>query len=66
MKIIQCSGVAWIYGHLTGGGVCLAWVYVHSSLCKIFLGVMVLHGSLFIWRGHLPRVCVVSPRCETY
>ena len=34
MKLIQCSGVAQIYGHLeeAEGGVCLPWVYVHSAI----------------------------------
>ena len=31
VKLIQCSGVAWIYGQLRG--VHLPWVYVHSSIC---------------------------------
>ena len=33
MKLIQCSGVAYIYGQLEGrGGVILPWVYVHSAI----------------------------------
>ena len=35
VKLIQCSGVAWIYGQLTGG-VHLHWVYVHSSIYETY------------------------------
>ena len=34
-ELIGCNGVAEIYGQLE---VCLPWVYVHSSMGKIYWG----------------------------
>ena len=79
MKPIQCSGVAWIYGQLTGGGVHLPWVYVHSSICETDLVQWccmelwsIDRGSICIW-----YMCILlyvkvigvylhSSICETY
>ena len=38
VKLIWCSGVAYIYGQLEeGGGVSLPLVYVHSAICETYL-----------------------------
>ena len=38
VKLIWCSGVAYIYGQLEeGGGVSLRLVYVHSAICETYL-----------------------------
>ena len=38
MKLMQCSGVAEIYGQLEEGvGICLPWVYVHSAIYDTYL-----------------------------
>ena len=55
VKLIWCSGVAWIYDQLTGGpsafGIC-----AFASMSNSF-GVVVLHGSMMDWLGvHLPWV----------
>ena len=34
VKLIGCNGVAWMYGWLEG--VCLPWVYVHSSISETY------------------------------
>ena len=37
MKLIQCSGVAYINGQLEKrGGVSLPCVYVHSAICETY------------------------------
>ena len=33
IKLIQCSGIPYIYGHLEEG----ALVYVHSAICETYL-----------------------------
>ena len=35
IKLIQCSGIPYIYGHLEG--VHLPYVYVHSAICETYL-----------------------------
>ena len=46
MKLIWCCGITQICGQLEEG----ALVYVHSSICKTYMGVVVLHRSMLNWK----------------
>ena len=34
VKFLGCYGVSWMYGQFWG--VCLPWVYLHSSICETY------------------------------
>ena len=65
VKLIWCSGVAWIYDQLTGGPSAIG-IFAFFYMWNLF-GVVVLHGSMIDWWGvHLPWVYVHCAICETY
>ena len=53
VKLIWCSGVAWVYDRLMGGPSAIG-IFAFIYMWNLF-GVVVLHGSMINWWGvHLP------------
>ena len=63
VKSIQCSGIPYIYGQLTGGPSALSM----CALCYMLniFGVVVFHRSMVNWR-RWALVYVHSAICETF
>ena len=46
-------------------GLCLPWVYVHSSICETYSSVDVFQRSMVSWGIYMPCVYVHSSICDT-
>ena len=59
VKLIWCSGVAWIYDQLVGGPSALG-IFAFCYMWNWF-GVVVLHGSMINWRGAICHayMCII-------
>ena len=67
LTLIWCNGLAYSYGQLTGGSICLQYICAFYYIWNLY-GVMVLHTAVVDWWG-VPSafsIYVHSPVSETY